>query len=654
MSDTEIKTRPDKPGVSRVLRVEAFPAALVSDLESAGVARADLLVALPVDMLPSGAFADLWMVVARDRLVMVSGALETGRFEAGRQELYKGITGIDCRSLIGGALVLVSRGEQRLEFARCTRVAERAVKAALAKLKSHIGLDAPPAATAGKDKPEEKADKPKPPPPEALPRIPDESVKKFLAQLEELGEQRYCGTCGLPLKRESAVCPICVNPRKTLIRILSFATNYKKPMVLLFTLLVATILFRLAPPYIMGKMFDVALAPHQELPPDYRMWFLVGTVVAYLLSNVFATLLRIWAGRIAVVIGSAVSCDLREKVFRHLQILSVGYFSRHKTGALMTRVNGDTQHLQGFLVDGVQYTVVSLLEVVLITCVLFFLNWRLAILVILPAPLMIFVTKLVWKRIMRSFRRYWEVLSRMSAILNDSLRGVRVVRAFGGEKQEITRFERASRNWYNAALDAELFWITLTPLLSLIVGMGLYMVLLAGGYGLIAGSTLFGAVTLGLIVQFTQYLPMLYSPLQVVTRLNEWLTRSMTAAERIFEILDTPAEIADNPNTVAVPEMKGRIEFKDVSFGYEKHSPVIKRMNLEIKAGEMIGLVGASGAGKSTTINLVTRMYDVDDGVLLIDGVPIKDIRIEDLRKQIGVVLQETFLFTGSVAENIA
>lgn len=650
---TDAATITGKPGVSRILRVDAFPAGMVSALAAAGCTREDLLAALPADMLPSGSFADLWLVIARDRLVLLSGTLESGKFEAGLQEPFKGITGIDCRSVVGGAMVLVSRGEQRRELVRCTRVAERAIKAAIAKLKTHIGMDTP-ADPAKKDKPEEKAEKDKTPPPEALPRMGDDAAKKFVAQLDDLGEQRYCATCGLPLKRESAVCPICFDRGRTLRRVLSFATNYRRPMIVLFVLLVATILFRLAPPYIMGRMFDIALAPHEPREQVYRLWFLAGTVIAYLLSNVMAAALRIWAGRIAVTIGSAVSRDLRDTVFKHLQILSIGYFSRHKTGALMTRVNGDTQHLQGFLVDGVQYSLVSMLEVILITGVLFFLNWQLAILVILPAPLVILVTKRVWKKIMQMFRRYWEVLSRMSAVLNDSLRGVRVVKAFGGETQEITRFERASERWYRAALNAELFWITLMPMLSLIVGMGLYFVLLAGGFGLITGSTLFGVVTLGLIVQFTQYLPMLYAPLQLVTRLNEWLTRSMTAAERIFEILDTPAEIAENPKTMPLPAIKGCIEFKDVSFGYEKHTPVVKRMNLSIKAGEMIGLVGHSGAGKSTTINLVARLYDADEGIILIDGVPIRDIKIEDLRKQIGVVLQETFLFTGSVAENIA
>jgi ATP-binding cassette subfamily B protein len=203
-------------------------------------------------------------------------------------------------------------------------------------------------------------------------------------------------------------------------------------------------------------------------------------------------------------------------------------------------------------------------------------------------------------------------------------------------------------------LDAELFWITLTPLLNLIMGLGMYLVLLAGGSALITETTAFGVLTAGLIVQFMQYLPMLYAPLQVVTRLNEWLTRSMTAAERIFEILDTPPEVADHADAVARPAIRGEIELRDVVFGYEKHSPVIKHVSLKIAAGEMLGLVGHSGAGKSTTINLITRLYDADEGSVLIDGVDIRRIRIADLRRQIGVVLQETFLFAGTVAENIA
>jgi ATP-binding cassette subfamily B protein len=237
----------------------------------------------------------------------------------------------------------------------------------------------------------------------------------------------------------------------------------------------------------------------------------------------------------------------------------------------------------------------------------------------------------------------------MSATLNDSLRGIRVVKAFGREEQEMDRFGRRNLAVFEALVRAERTWITLTPILQLIIVLGLHAVWTVAGTSIIDGT-----MTKGTLVSFLLYWPFLQGPLQIMTRLNDWLTRSMTAAERIFEIMDTQPEVADAEDAVEMSEMKGGIEVRDITFGYEKHTPVIKRMSLSIAAGEMIGLVGHSGAGKSTTINLITRLYDVDEGQILIDGVDVRRVALEDLRRQTGVVLQETFLFSGTVHENIA
>jgi ATP-binding cassette subfamily B protein len=637
-----------------VLRGGDVPETLAAALEATDFPRERLLAALPADLSPDGRFAERWLAVSRDGLAVVE---KTGGdlYRVSLTERFAGLTGLEYRSEAGGGIALVRRGKEQRELVRCSKPVGRAVQAAIAKLRQHLGLD--------KDKPgagQVAAEAGRPAgnriePPQAAAELDDEATARFLAQLGDLGEQRYCAGCGLPLRQDSAVCPICVRPGRTLLRVLGLAAQYRWRLAGLVGLLVATIFFRLIPPYLLGRIFDVALVPKEPAPSeDYRLRYLCWAVAALFGAGLLAALLRIVAGRLGVAVGASVSRDLRESVFRHLQWLSLGYFARRKTGALMTRVNGDTQQLQGFLVDGVQYTMVNVLEITLISGVLFWLNWRLALLTVLTAPVVIIVTRMVWRRIMRLYRRLWEVISRMSAVLNDSLRGIRVVKAFGGEEQEIVRFERASGAALRATLGAELFWITLTPLLNLIMGLGLYLVLLSGGGAMISGAEAFGSPSAGLLVQFMQYLPMLYAPLQVITRLNEWLTRSMTAAERIFEILDTRPEVPEHPAATAMPRLEGRIELRGVSFGYEKHSPVLRHLDLDIRAGEMIGLVGHSGAGKSTTINLITRLYDTDEGQILIDGVDIRRIRTTDLRRQIGVVLQETFLFTGTIAENIA
>ncbi len=627
---------------------------MLSSLASAGIGREAVLAAVPADLSADGRFAERWLVVCRDRLAVIEpSAAGDSAFRAGLQEPFTGLTALDYRSMVGGGLLLARRGESvQRELVRCSRAADRAIQGVLGKLRAHLWPEQP----GDKDKDKGKEEKPKEPPREALPELSAEAARVFLGQLDELRVQLYCPKCGVPFKEDSQVCPQCVNTGRTLVRILGFAGRYRPQLVLLIGLMVVTILARLAPPYIQGRIFDVALVPPagQAMPTDRRVSYLLWAVGVLVISSLLAVALRVWAGRIGVVVGSAISRDVRGRVFLHLQRLSLGYFDRHKTGALMTRVNNDTRQLQGFLVDGVQFTLVSILECTLITAILFWLNWRLALLVMIPAPAVVVFTKLIWRRIMTRFRRLWEAASRLSAILNDSLRGVRVVKAFGQERQEIDRFERGSENSYRAEVAAEMTWITLTPLLNLIMGCGLYLVLALGGSSLVTGSGAFGELTPGTLVQFIQYLPMLYMPLQAMTRLNDWLTRSMTAAERIFEILDTEPEVAEHPEAVPAPRLAGKIEIRNVTFGYEKHTPVLKRATLDIAAGEMIGLVGASGAGKTTTINLITRLYDVDQGEILIDGQDIRKIRVADLRRQVGVVLQETFLFSGTIAENIA
>ncbi len=652
------QSAPRRAGVSRVLRTEDMPAPMLAALSAAGIPRARLLAAFPADLSPGGRFVERWLVVARDRLAVLDGPREAGRFELGAQERFEGMGAIEYRSMVGGGLVLVRRGEEQKELVRCSRAADRAIQAMLAKLRAHLELEKP----SGPEKEEEKRagegkdkeDDEEKPPPEALAELPEEAVRVFLGQLDELGEQRYCARCGLPLKQDCSVCPVCVSRGRTLVRIFSFAARYKKQMVLIFTLLVLHVLCTLVPPYMMGPLFDVAWAPETPGPEGYRIKVMLGLVAILFGAEALAVLLRIAAGRMSVTIAGAISRDVRGKVFRHLQFLSLGYFDRHKTGALMSRVGSDTRMLQGFLVNGVQFTLLSILEVTLVTAVLLWLNWRLALLVLIPAPFVLLFTKLVWKKIIRRFRRLWEAMSRLSAVLNDSLRGVRVVKAFGGEEQEVGRFELKSGATYQAEMLAEKAWMTLTPLLNLLLRVGYYLVMVAAGWGLITTSTAFGALSVGLLIQFLTYLPKLYMPMQIMTRLNEWLTRSMTAAERIFEILDTQTEVPEPAEPVAIPRIEGRIELRDAVFGYEKHTPVIKGMSLAVEPGEMIGLVGHSGAGKSTTINLATRLYDVDEGQVLVDGVDVRNIPLKDLRDQIGVVLQETFLFSGTVQENIA
>ncbi|HID08221.1 MAG TPA: ABC transporter ATP-binding protein, partial [Armatimonadetes bacterium] len=280
---------------------------------------------------------------------------------------------------------------------------------------------------------------------------------------------------------------------------------------------------------------------------------------------------------------------------------------------------------------------------------LFTMNWRLTLLILLPAPVILISSAWFWRIIHPYFHRWWHRWSQFSARLNESLSGIKVVKAFAQEDREIAMFDKRNEELLYAGIEADRRWFVFYATLGFMTSLGVYIAWLGGGAQVISGE-----LTLGTLMAFISYLWLFYGPLQWMSQVNTWMTRAFTGAERIFEVIDTPSEPYDAPDAIPMPRIEGRIEFKDVSFGYDPAKPVLKDINLVIEPGEMIGLVGRSGAGKSTLINLICRFYDVTHGCIEIDGVDIRKIKLSDLREQIGVVLQDPFLFDGTIAENIA
>ncbi|MBN1808426.1 MAG: ATP-binding cassette domain-containing protein [Planctomycetes bacterium] len=463
-----------------------------------------------------------------------------------------------------------------------------------------------------------------------------------LTPLEEM-EDDLCPRCGRPLAENSKVCSYCVKRGAVLLRLLTFARPFWPQLLTMTALMLAGIVLQLAPPYVTKLLVDKVFTARSN--PG----LLGPLVMALVVVQVCQMVITIFRGRTAVYVGTSVTRDLRGAVFNHLQTLSLGYFDKQKTGTLMSRVHQDTSRVEHFLVDGIQYTVINVLLLVGITVALIIMEPWLGLIVMLPAPLVVLMTAMFWRMIFRYFRHTWERFARLAAFLNDSLSGIRVVKAFGKEDREKMMFDERNTAVSSSLLRAERSWNTFFPLLSLVTQSGGLLVWYVGGK-----SVLSDQMSLGTLMAFFGYLGMFYGPLQVLTRLSDWLSRSMTSAERIFEVLDTEPDLIDNTEAKPLARIRGEVEMKNVFFGYDKHHPVIKDFSLHVEPGEMIGFVGHSGAGKSTTVNLICRLYDADDGEILIDGIDIKDIRLEDLRSQIGVVLQETYLFSGSVSDNIA
>ena len=462
-------------------------------------------------------------------------------------------------------------------------------------------------------------------------------------------EKKRCDHCGRLLDNWSNVCPKCISHRKILARLVRYTLPYKKLIITSSLLTLVATGLDMVPPYFTKFLIDNVFQPSTKSSVAHKLQLLsllVGVLVA---ARVISSIMAILRGRLAAILGTKVTFDVRTQLYESLQRLSLSYFDKRQIGAVMTRVTQDTNQLSGFLVEGAQYYVVNVLMVFGIAAILLAMNWKLGLLVILPAPLLVVTTMLFWRRLMQTFHHFWHSMSKLGAMLNDALSGIRVVKAFGQEDLEINRFRSRSADLYDAGLKVEQLAATVWPALGFLMVIGSLLVWWFGGRQVINGE-----ISLGTLMAFFAYMGMFYAPLQILTRIVDWMSRSLTSAERIFEVMDTVPEIKDEPDAVPMPYIEGAVEFKKVTFGYDKHKPVLTDVNFSVNAGEMIGLVGHSGAGKSTTINLICRFYDPTEGSITIDDVDMRKIKMADLRQQIGVVLQEPFLFNGTIAENIA
>ncbi|MFH1709032.1 MAG: ABC transporter ATP-binding protein [Planctomycetota bacterium] len=399
------------------------------------------------------------------------------------------------------------------------------------------------------------------------------------------------------------------------------------------------------------KMRQPIFRPDQEIC-NYARTLILAAVVAIMMVRMLLNLaVDVFSGRMGTAMGNAFVRDLRSAIFNHLQLLSFGFFDKRQTGALHSRVAYDTERLQGFILEGALHFLPNALILLIIVIVLFFMNWKLALWALLPAPLVFFGTLFGFKRFVGLIHRFFGARARLGAEVTDAISGIRVVRAFGQEQKSIARFEERNDELYEAQTGFERYIFTVFTLLGGVSQLGFFLIYLLGGYMVLRDE-----ISVGMFMAFTMYLGMFMPAVRTLSRVGEWLSRSLAAAQRVFDVLDTEPEVRSLDEGVDLTPVKGAIAFENVTFGYDPFKPILKGVTLEVKPGEMIGLVGESGVGKTTITNLICRFYDVpeDGGRVLVDGVPIKQVRLRALRRQIGVVLQEPFLFQGTIAENVA
>lgn len=451
-----------------------------------------------------------------------------------------------------------------------------------------------------------------------------------------------CERCGRMLPERDAPCPSCVDRAATMLRIAAYLRPYRRIAVLLGLLTVARTLLQLLPPLLTKTIVDDVVTPRQNL--GLLTWLVLGLVAV----GVGAAITQILSGRLATQLGARMTAAIRADVYHRLEQLSLGFHSRKEAGALISLTSNDTGRLETFLVEGLPYIVVNALMVVGIFAILLTMNWQLALLILIPAPFMVLGSRRLWGRLHGLFIRWSRTWSALTAHMGESLAGIRVTKAFGQENAEMSRFDQRNARVMDATIAADSLWHTFFGTMNFVAGSGVFIAWLAGGRAVVLGQ-----MTLGTLMAFIAYLWLIYGPLQWFNQVYNWMSRAIAGAERIFEIMDVDPEPYAAPDAQRLTSVHGDIEFRDVTFGYDPSKPVLKDVNLSIRAGEMIGLVGKSGAGKSTLINLVCRFFDPNRGEITIDGHDLRSIRLTDLRDHIGMVLQEPFLFNSTIADNI-
>ena len=459
-----------------------------------------------------------------------------------------------------------------------------------------------------------------------------------------------CEICNQPIPEDLGKCPKCTDKTKTMRRIMSFAKPYSFTILMIVLVMMVGSLFGLVAPYISKLIVDYILKPEVAVKyfskPEWLILAALGLFLSFALQQLFS---GFFLERLSGSLGHRTVYDVRAAVYEKLQELSMSYFDKNQTGAILSRVNQDTGELQRFLVDFVPITLEGVIMFFGVGALLVFISWELTLYILIPIiPTVIFL-KWIFPKVRIYFHRFYHKRAMLSVLVNDSVSGIRVIKAFGQEKIEIEKFKKRSGEYRDSGIEMVSQWGIYHPILHLFITFGTVLVWYVGGDLILKNK-----MSIGDIFAYTGYLAMFYNPIRTLTRMVEMISNSLTAAERVFDIVDTEPEIKDISSPVAKKEIEGRIEFDNVSFGYNRYKPVIKKMTLEIQPNEMIGLIGRSGAGKSTMVNLICRLYDVNKGELRIDGVPIKDIKLSDIRSQIGIVLQETFLFNGTIYENIA
>jgi len=464
------------------------------------------------------------------------------------------------------------------------------------------------------------------------------------------GDGEYADAVARPVRDAQAL----MAGRKVAVirRLLGYLAPYRRSLVLGIGAAAVITLLSLVPPYLAGYLIDRVIRPAQDGAMPVGRAGLVASIAIAAMALVYlikagAAIVRL---RLMSILGEWVARDLRAELYEHIQRLSLAFFSRKKTGSLITCVSSDTDRLWDFVAFGVVDVSLSVVMLAGLSTVLLTLDWRLGLVMSLPVPLLCWLIYRHGEALNRRFLRSWRKWSRMTDVLSDSIPGIRVVKAFNQEDREIERFASRSEDVTEELSHVHRLWTTFWPLLTLAVQVTTVFVWVIAVPRLLGHGT---ALSTGTFISFLLYTTMFVGPIEVIGQIARTMNRATTSAHRIFEVMDTEPEVRDGVQPVRLEPVRGRVTFERVTFAYDGVRQVLKGVSFDVLPGELVGLVGSSGGGKTTIVNLIARFYDVTGGAVLIDGVDIRELETGQYRRQIGMVLQDPYLFHGTVLENI-
>jgi ATP-binding cassette subfamily B protein len=464
-------------------------------------------------------------------------------------------------------------------------------------------------------------------------------------------DREYAEAVAHPVRDAQAL--VGGRPKAVIWRLLAYLRPYRRELTLGMAAATLITLVSLIPPWLAGYVLDRLVTPVRNgaLPVERAAtlaWIAVSAMAAVFLVRQGAAVIRL---RLMAIMGEWVARDLRTELYEHLQSLSLSFFARKKTGSIITRVSADTDRLWEFLAFGVVDVSLSVVMLAGLGVVLVGLDWRLGLAMVIPVPVFCW---LIWRHgesINRLFLRAWRKWSRVSDVLSDTIPGIRVVKAFHQEEREVRRFGERNEDVTAEFNRIHQMWTGFWPLLMLGVHATTVLV------WVLAVPRLLGAagppLSTGTFVAFLLYATMFIAPIEVIGQIARTMNRATTSAHRVFEVLDTEAEVTDRADAIRLAPVRGRVSFEHVTFAYDGVRQVLRDVSFDVAPGEMIGLVGPSGGGKTTVVNLIARFYDVTGGCVQVDGIDIRRLDSGDYRRQIGMVMQDPYLFHGTVLENI-